>query len=722
MNTLVPATPLQKYTSSLFLWGIALAFPLAFVPISVVPGSTFRAYLLLWMALMTVVLWTVSIWREKRVTFWFGPITWVWSAILILALLSSLTTTTPLSQIDVRVWSLAGLAGLALFLPQLVPNWSWKNLLTSWLGVGWLVSAVFWWQLTPWPLSAGLEKMLNLTFSTPAAFTLLPSLPALMSFLAMMVIAAGVQFWVQGSSVAAKKTDQAPAFLLASLIFLGVTFIGVIYQVWNKPELRPPQLPYTQGWIIAVEQFKSPRSLLLGVGPERFQYAFNTAKTAQLNATPLWSTPFSTSSSQLLEVATTLGLPALGLWLFGFFVLLRTARAIETEAQWPLISMVALQAIHFVVYPYSVLNYGLLAALTVTITVLARRSNPKIVPDLTVQLGLLRTDGQQSASAAFPRIIAGAVLAAVLIVFWWSGRTLLSEWHSLQAIRALNASDGLGAYQHQRSMVLAQPYRPMLRAAYAETNFALARNILTKEQPTEEERNTAVELLKQAIREARVATEIEPAYADGWALLGAIYAEVRDTEGASDWALAALTQSARLNPTDPRPRVNLANFFRVTEDLNQASRLYEQAIELKPDWNISYFLYADLLLSTENETVLQLAYNLLLQSRDLTPTSDPLHETISQRLTQLEPQVQELAKRAAEASQSAQQQGQPTTGQDQPTEPSQDELPNAPVPENEPNFGSLLDENASGSGQTKSDGDSPQEQSGNGNIVLPDLE
>lgn len=699
--------------ATLFFWLLVVLPPLAFVPITVSPGESFRTYLLAWIGLLSAGVWAFQSWRSQRLALWFSPLNWVWPAIAILTALSALAAPMPLSQLGNSFWALVGLGLIGLFTPFVVQKWSWSQHLNGWLMAALVPIVAFWWQLTPWPLSQLISQAIGAQLNHTVAFTLLPSNIAFISLLLTLLVAGVAQFLTHESS----ERKNPPYFLLTTVALTALTLLTLSYKLWQEPNLRPVHLPYAQGWTIALEQFKSPKFLLLGIGPERFPVAFNTSRTADLNDTPLWNVSFVQSSSAALEFAATLGLPALGLWLFGFFLLWKHARLLPENERWPITGALAVQVVHFFLMPFSVVNYFLVAGLVVAVITRVKQTHPTVLNDVELELGVVSSGNKSGNAGVFARTVAAVSIALALLLFWWSGRAFAAEVVHLRSLKAIQSQDAVRAYQLQQSMVALDPYNPVWRAVYAETNYIIAKSMYSQEgELSEEDRTTAVQLLQQAIREARVATELEPGYTEAWSLLGTIYTDVRETEGAADWALAALTRAAQLTPNDPRTRVNLANFLNLMEDQNQTARLYEQAIGLKSDWYVPYYLYADFLLKTESDAVLPLAYNLLKQGQQLTPTADPLYELIQQRLTTIEPRVQELLKAQEQATQSAQ------TGE-QPTNPSNTQLntlPDAPLPEEEPNFEDLLNEDSFASDSATTDPTVSSQP--DGNIVLPEFE
>ena len=97
-------------------------------------------------------------------------------------------------------------------------------------------------------------------------------------------------------------------------------------------------------------------------------------------------------------------------------------------------------------------------------------------------------------------------------------------------------------------------------------------------------------LIQQAIREAKVATVLNPTSAAYWENLAQLYRNlINFAEGSDQWAIAAYQQAITNDPINPRLRVNLGGLFYALGNYEAAIRRFENAVNLKPDYTNGYY-------------------------------------------------------------------------------------------------------------------------------------
>src|SRR5690606_19431793 len=132
------------------------------------------------------------------------------------------------------------------------------------------------------------------------------------------------------------------------------------------------------------------------------------------------------------------------------------------------------------------------------------------------------------------------------------------------------------------------------------TNFAIANGLSQNENPTAEQQQLITTLLQQSLREARLATQLNATDVQNWENLAFLYSQILRVEAAPDWAVASLAQAIQVDPISPQLRIQLGNLYFQFNEKEQALRLYEQAVQLKPDWYVALYQYGNVLKDSGN--------------------------------------------------------------------------------------------------------------------------
>lgn len=148
-------------------------------------------------------------------------------------------------------------------------------------------------------------------------------------------------------------------------------------------------------------------------------------------------------------------------------------------------------------------------------------------------------------------------------------------------------------YNLQIKAIERNPYVPGYRRIYAQTNLALAQAILAKENLSDEEKENASTLIQQAVREAKAAVALEPNNYVHWVNLASIYKSIIGlVDGAVDWAFQAYTQAAALDPVNPMVKLDLGGLLFAANRLEEADRVFEQAVLNKPNMANGWYNWA----------------------------------------------------------------------------------------------------------------------------------
>ena len=593
---------------------LAVLYPIWVLPMFNGNVALNKPFLFVLATSLVALIWSIRTVFTKRVWLSFSAIN---SAILCAAaatLLSALLVPNPLHQLGGRFLITAAAALLLLFGTTLAPKFRWHQALKLLLISGSIASIVSLLQLTPAQPSLLLAKIFPHVFQNGSQFSLTDNHVMLLSLLIPVGLAGLME---SGNTLktlfkkAARPTDLLRSPLpwsLLCLITAGV-YLGLSL---TRPELNIAFLPYSYGWQIFVENFKSFRNLLFGIGPENFAVVFHRFRDVSFNTLPIWQTRFTASSSELLQVATTSGLLALVAWLSVFAASAVGIKRIKKTSP-SLALFVILHFFAFMLMPYNVILYFTLTLGLLTLTNEQQIANHSVVKDVLFLLsaikvaapGSLKSVKTQAGFALVCGLLVAALMAAGLFL---AGRVYAASIFFELSRQAASNGGVRSMYEHQQNAIRFQPMNPLYRRTYATTNLIIARTLVQKSELSDQDRALFSQLLQQAIRESRNAALLGPNETENWEAMTTVYSNILEVEGANTWAIAAAAQAIQTDPVSPALRLNLANLYFMLNQYDQALRLAEQAVQLKPDWANPYITYGAILERQEQTALAIQAY------------------------------------------------------------------------------------------------------------------
>jgi tetratricopeptide (TPR) repeat protein len=413
----------------------------------------------------------------------------------------------------------------------------------------------------------GLSAIPGLGFLSDGLFT-----PAGTSVGLMIILAVTLPLLI--AEIIERKSREADTRLIASIVMAIALGGGLILTAIRAiPLLIAGMLPYGASWQILMESYKEAGQLIFGVGAQNFIAAFTAGRPMVLNMLPTWGTRYTIASSLFFHIATVYGL-------LGATALISLFSAIIREKHPPA------------------------AAISRWIALLAFILLPPSFPALVfVSFLLLSQSRANNFTASLPQKYArlwyaGAGVLAVLILITAYGlmRVYGAELAFGRSLRALEKRDGTEAYNAQIEAITLNPGIARYHTSYSQTNLALAaalsRTATGSADPgqVKKDRDTATQLVQQAIREAKLGVNLAPANILAWENIAAVYQELTGVaQGADQWTIAAYSQAIRLDPTNPSLRLRLGGAYTGQQKFDRAAEMYAAAIQLKPDYANAYY-------------------------------------------------------------------------------------------------------------------------------------
>jgi tetratricopeptide (TPR) repeat protein len=671
-------TLLNKIISWVLL-GLTALLPILIVPLTNGFINGTKLYLLLLGVLLTALAFFFQSFKKNSWKLVLSPLTLP----LVLFTLASLGGAL-LTQ-NYPVENLLGIGGVylsaglvALIGPSLI-NKSASKLFTKALVVSAaILSLSSLLQLIGWGPSRLISRLIGIEIQNDTAFNLAGS-----SLVAIQVIALALI----GEVAEIIENKRINAFYVLTIPLL---VFGIGLNIWTTFIKNDPLVhPISSSWSVALDSLRTPKSALIGQGPAGYSNTFNQYKPNWINGRDFWQANFNSGTNFPLTVVVQLGLIGLAAWILLVISFSKTAKKEEFRSS-PLTWMIlATFVVQLLVPP----NYILLGLQGLMIAFWAAHFKDKLnslnLSPLSINLDQdAAAENREQKTAKVETILSlvvnGSLTVGILVLFYLAGRAYASSYHMLEAQKGVIDNNGIEVYNQQRRAVNLNPYLDSNRRSYARTNLQIATALSEKTDITEEEKKQVSQLVQQAVREARAASNIDPDDPANWSTLAQVYEElVGSVEGADQWAVNAYVEAIQNAPSDPLLRINLGNILLQQEKVDQASNLFTQAAQLKPDLAAAHFqrgraqqLKEDFVATKQSwQRALELLDNESPDYQALKQNLEQLDEVIKQSTASGQMQTPPGAAAMQQQQQQQQQTGQQVPGQTPPTNQLQGQTP-----------------------------------------------
>lgn len=457
----------------------------------------------------------------------------------------------------------------------------------------------------------GPSRLVNLLFKTTftsASFNLSGSV-----FVAAQVMLVGL---VVATSAWLKEKDEFRKKLY--LVTLPIITVGLLFSIWFSlpgKKYQPTLLPHSASWSIVLDTLRSPRSALIGSGPESFSNSFTKFRPLWLNGTDLWGILFVQGSNTPFTMITSMGLLTFGAWVYLVFVVLKEYKKTSDNTRILVNGVLAIFAIQLFFPPNAILLTILSVALAFWIA--EKRAHYPSIELHTLKVKIVSASDQRQQVSHYSKIsiyiISAVLLLASAGLAWGLVKTYTPHYLMYKIGLAASRNDIETVYNLQQQSIQTNPYLSSLRRNYALTNLSIALAISNKAGSTEQDVAQATAHIQQAIRESKQATILDPNNTQNWILLADIYRNlIGAATGADQWAVNSYVSAIETDPKNPSLRVALGNIFYQRQQFDQAEIIFQQAVELKQDLPISHYSLANALRENRKLEESKLAYQRLL--------------------------------------------------------------------------------------------------------------
>jgi tetratricopeptide (TPR) repeat protein len=505
-----------------------------------------------------------------------------------------------------------------------------KNSLYALIGSGTVLGIIALFQSFGFGLSNLINQIAGTTLANTLAFSPAGSSIALLTFLAPILVLA--------LFLAFTKTDTAEkvSLFVLSAIMSAALVVTLIFAFPGK-DTAPIFLPFSAGYNVAIETLKTPKTALLGVGTNSFAAAYNQFRPISMNTGDFWNIRFTASTSELLQIVTTVGAIGLGLFIWVITTMAKVAKVDLKSTQAKAIKIVSFGLLlFFILMPGT---YTLFFAFYICLLLWGLHIKfSSVIPtkelSFAVEENTTKPQTLKMIGVFTPVVL---VIAAIGATGFFGGRAYAAEITFKNALDAAAKNDGLATYNLERQAIMLNAYVPRYRRAYAATNLALANSIASNKDITDQDKQNVAQLIQQAIREGKVAASLEPENVNNWENLTLIYRSlINAAEGADQWTVAALSQAIQTDPTNPSLRIDLGGVYYSLGRYDQAIRLFQQAAELKSDYANAYYNLSHSYLQKKDVVS---AYDYMQQTLSLTKADSADYTKAKQELEELSKQL-----------------------------------------------------------------------------------
>ena len=496
----------------------------------------------------------------------------------------------------------------------LLPKNAGKYVVPALAGTGVAITLLAILQLVGFGPAQLLNRAFGLSIPSSLAFSLTSST---LTAIQVLVIAAAA---LVGKIVSERLRSPINIALLA------IVGLGIVLHLWavrpNGP--APIVLPsFSASWSIMLDSIRSPRTAMIGSGPSSYINNYRIYKPVFVNGTENWSAIFTSAVNTPITLLSTVGIIGFLAWALVIYQIVREARA-ESKNQLPLSLAILTTVFWFILLPATPVLIGLQALLVVALLA-GSHSRPKfhltaLIDKVELNPMNFGVDGMASTkkAPALPVYALAIVFAvALLISFYGVGRAYYALVLSHQATQASIKNDALGLYNNQQAAVQALPYLDSVRRTYAITNLLIASGLSNSEEVTDEQKQQISTLLQQAVTEARAAAYLDPNDATNWQVLAQVYQNmIGIAEDAEQWATQTYVSAIQTAPSDPQLRLALGGVLLNAKQNEQALSVFQQAVNVKPDYANSHYNVAQAYLALEMYDAARQEYEAVLTLLD----------------------------------------------------------------------------------------------------------
>lgn len=404
------------------------------------------------------------------------------------------------------------------------------------------------------------------------------------------------------------QTFNLRLLLPATLLILGIILVFLPFVRQSEPQ-KEPILPTWTSWSVATSAIGT--SPALGSGPGTFFYDFTRFKPVALNNTDLWDLRFDRPSADFFQILATLGILGTVSYLFflvkGGLLTLRIfqkTKLSENPIEGSTICTFIIFAFGIFLFPTSTASFVLFVLVLAAMVNLAKDLGTGNVSEVILKIVALAKGGltqvpayegeRRENSAILPYFVFVPSLLISLAVAFLVFQVYSAEVYYQKALLALGQNQGGTAFDNLRLAIQKNPYRDVYHRVASATSLAIAQALSQRGQElSEQDRRDLSQIVTIAINEGKITTSYQQKSQAGtssgnvlnWENLAVVYRSLVPAVGGADiHAINTFVQAINLDPANARLRESLGLFLVSQNRKDEAQRLFEEAVTVKPNY------------------------------------------------------------------------------------------------------------------------------------------
>jgi len=358
-------------------------------------------------------------------------------------------------------------------------------------------------------------------------------------------------------------------------------------------------------WYVTFDVAKSALkdNLLLGVGPNRFNFPWLLYRPDFINTTPYWNLNFDYGVGTIPTFMVTTGL----LGMFAILGLMVAILSLIIRSLWklspdPFSRYLIVSSATVSIYFWVVLFYNAPGSATLTLAFLFfGLFLSSIAREGILNIATFSFSGKIR-KARFAKII-----GALSVVFFAALLFMVFE-KTLAAATFRNGANLFSQGRRDDSRVLINQAivldpEDLYYRSLADIDLADIADLVNKgSNPSDQDRQKFQELILRLISNAEKAVAERPTNYENWLYLGNIYRSLTSLgiEGAYEQSSGVFAKARELNPQSPLVPLLLARLEVTHGDLAKANDFIQQSLDKKPDYNEALFLISQIEVSLGN--------------------------------------------------------------------------------------------------------------------------
>lgn len=617
-----------------FLLIIAFLLPIFFVPYIVNPISNSKIFLTIFTAFISVLGVIFLGFKKKKWQILLSPIsvaTLIFAAFILVSSLASHQY--PAEQLLGMGGVYLSLAAILLFAPTLIKGDISKKFLSI-LNISAVILAVI---SILQAFGLGLPQLINsisiLNFPNNLAFSPTGSAFITIQFLSIILLA----------NIFDRKAEKGWQRIVL-LILLGIALGVNVWAIIPGNEAAFKALPLNASASIARESLSVTRTALFGFGPSSYDNAYNILKPIWINGQEYWQFVFDSAFNLPLTMIVSAGVLALLSWLFLLFISIKTVSNKNADAK-VLKTIIYTAIIWQFLAPANIVTLALLA-LTLVVFIAANEHSYKTLEISFEKLvKSLKFGKQKQANQIIVAVVTLVLTLAVTALFYNFSRSVIAYRKMYQSNVAATKNNIPEAYEYQKQAKNLAPHIDSVRRTYALINLEIAIALSNKTELNPAEQDQVLQLVNQAIREAKAAAILDPQNYQNWLTIAEVYLQlIETTPQAQQEAFDALATAVNYNQNNPDLRMKLGQLFFSLQRYEEAANFFSQAAERKPDLARAYYALAK---SFQANQQFQDAENALIKTLTLLTPETADYIKVENELNDISAQIESEREEAA---------------------------------------------------------------------------